>query len=377
VPSFTPDVLDDPDALQLADRAGLLRALASSGAHVRRALSTADDFGISRLAGEAPRSVLVAADAQAPYLSNLLSVLCSGNAPVIDWREPVLPKWVGSADALIVVSADGRHPRLAELVDQAARRGLAISVAAPAASPVGAAAARHPVADVGHLASVSTRAMWWALATPALQAIQAFGLVDLPGVLEALADGLDEVAEANRPDSSAFTGPAKVLATDLAEAVPVIAGAGPGATVAARRVAAAIQLVGGSTAMAASLPDDVARVGALLEFAAADNDFFADRVTNTAALPRLVLIGDDDPYSGAPEPAAPEALGGDAARRAGRALADLAAQRGIGASRIEVPDAHLLVRFAAATAVGDFAACYLALGRGIDPSAPRLGELPH
>jgi hypothetical protein len=242
---------------------------------------------------------------------------------------------------------------------------------------VGVAAARHPVADLSHLATVSPRALWWALATPALQAMQAFGLAELTDILGPLADGLDEVAEANRPDSSAFTGPAKVLATDLAEAVPVIAGAGRGATVAARRVAAAIQLIGGSTAMAASLPDDVARVGALLEFAAADNDFFADRVTDTSALPRLVLIGDDDPHGSTSGSPSLDALGPEAARRAGQALADLAVQRGIGASRIAVPHAELLVRFAAATAVGDFAACYLALGRGIDPSAPRLGELSH
>jgi glucose/mannose-6-phosphate isomerase len=375
--AFEPALLDDPDALLGADRAGLLRSLASAGAQVRRAVELIDEFGIERLRGGAvPRAVLVAPDANAPYLSSLLAALASDGAPVIDWRNPVLPRWAGPADALLVVSIDGRHPRLAELVAQADRRGLALAVAAPAGSPVAAAAARHPIADVSYLAPVPPRAVWWALAAPALQAFDALGLADVGPLLALVADALDEVAETNRPDSSAFTGPAKLLATDLAESVPVIAGTGPGATVAARRIAGAVQLIGGSTAMAASLPDDVARIGALLEFAAADTDFFADRVTDSAAQPRLVLVGDDEPYGGHAE-SKWDNLGDEAGRRAAGSLAGLAASRGIGCSRVEVPEAAPLVRFAAASATGEFAATYLALARGIDPSAPRLGELPH
>ena len=381
--TFAPEVLDDPQALFAGDRAGLLRALATAGAQVRRALATADEYGVAGLRQDRPpRAVLVAPDPNAPYLSSLLASLGSQSAPVLDWRDPVLPRWAGPADALVVVSADGRHPRLAELVEQADRRGLALAVAAPDGSPVAAAAARHPVADVGHLAPVPTRALWWALATPALLAFDALGMADLAAQLEPLADALDEAAEANRPDSSAFTGPAKVLATELADAVPVIAGAGSGATVAARRVAGAIQLIGGSTAMAAALPDDVARVGSLLEFAAAETDFFSDRVTDDRGRPRLVLIGDEEVHREPWEPSDPgrehwDGLGADAGRRAAAALAQLAGERGIGCSRIEVPEASRLVRFGVASAVGDFAAAYLALGRGIDPSAPRLGELPH
>lgn len=374
--TFSPDVLDDPETLQLTDRSGLLRALATSGALVRRAVATSAESGIESLRGDVPpRAVLVAADSGAPYLSTLIGSLAGSNAPVVDWRKPVLPRWAGPADALIAVSTDGRHPRIAELVEQADRRGLALAVTAPDASPVAVAAGRHSVADVSHLPSLGNRAVWWGLATPALLAIDALGLFEVSGLLHELADALDEVAEANRPDSSALTGPAKLLAIDLAEAVGVIAGAGTMATVAAQRVAAAVQLIGGSTAMAASLPDDVARVGALLEFAAADADFFADRLTEARALPRLVLIGDDEPYN--PDEGRWQSLGGDAARRAGAALAELASARGVGSSRIEVPRAPALVRFAAATAVGDYAATYLALGRGIDPSSPRLGELPH
>ncbi|HEX8094304.1 SIS domain-containing protein [Jatrophihabitans sp.] len=375
--SFQHELLDDPQALIEADRGGLLRALAGAGAQVRRAVETTGEFGVDRLRGStAPRAVLVAPDAAAPYLSSLLDALASGDAPVIDWREPILPRWAGPADALIAVSADGRHPRLAELVAQADRRGMAVAVAAPVRSPVAAAAGRHPVADVSYLGSVPPRAVWWALATPALQALDALGLAPTADLLAGVADSLDGVAEIDRPDSSAYTGPAKLLAAELAESVPVIAGIGRTATVAARRFAGAVQLIGGSTAMAAALPDDVARIGSLLEFAATDADFFADRVSEPSVRPRLVLIGDDDRYGEQPDTQW-DGLGDDAGRRAGSALAGLAASRGIGSSRILVPAAPPLVRFAAASATGDFAATYLALARGIDPSAPRLGELPH
>lgn len=375
--SFQQELLDDPQALIQADRGGLLRALAAAGSQVRRAVETLAESGIDRLRNtQAPRAVLVAPDANAPYLSSLLSALASAEAPVIDWRDPTLPRWAGPADALLVVSADGRHPRLAELVAQADRRGMVVAVAAPARSPVAAAAGRHPVADVSHLSSLPPRAVWWALATPALQALDALGLAATAALLPSVADSLDSVAETDRPDSSAYTGPAKLLAAELAESVPVIAGIGRTAIVAARRFAGAVQLIGGSTAMAAALPDDVARIGSLLEFATTEADFFADRVTEPSVRPRLVLIGDDDRY-GQPQEGQWDGLGDDAGRKAGSALAGLAASRGIGSSRILVPDGPPLVRFAAASATGDFAATYLALARGIDPSAPRLGELPH
>jgi hypothetical protein len=139
-------------------------------------------------------------------------------------------------------------------------------------------------------------------------------------------------------------------------------------------VAGAIQLLGGSTAMAASLPDDVARIGSLLEFATVETDFYADRAEETAVKPRLVLIGDDQEYGPAEEQ---DPLGEQGGRRAAAALGGLAISRGIGVSRILAPPGDPLIRFAAASASGDFAASYLALARGIDPSAPRLGELDH
>lgn len=376
MPAFDQQLLDDPDRLLAADSDRLLRALATAGAQVRRALETAADFELGRLAADQPpRALFVAADPHVPYLSGLLAALGRAEAPVLDWREAALPRWAGPADALVVAAADGRHPRLAELVAHADRRGLSVAVAAPAGSPVAAAAARHPIADLSHLSGVPRRAVWWALATPALLVLDALGLAPTRAVLPELADRLDEVAESERPDADAFVAPAKVLAAELAESVPVFAGIGAGGTVAAHRVAGAVQLIGGATAMSASLPDDVARIGSLLEFAGAEADLFADRVEEAEVKPRLVLVGDDDDVP--TDPAGSGLAGDTGGRRSAEALAALARSRRIGVSRMLVPEAPALVRFACATATGDFAASYLALARGIDPSAPRLGELDY
>ena len=55
------------------------------------------------------------------------------------------------------------------------------------------------------------------------------------GVLTQTADRLDELAETCRPSSESFVNPAKVLAADLAEGVPVVLGVGPLNGVAAAR----------------------------------------------------------------------------------------------------------------------------------------------
>ena len=372
--SFRPELLDDPQALLATDRGGLLRALAGSGAQVRRATQLTGEFGVERLrADSAPRALLVATDANAQCLPDLLAALASSAAPVLDWPDASLPPWAGPADALLVVSLDGRHPRLAELTAVADRRGLAVAVAAPRDSPVAAAARRHPVADLAHLGATPARASWWALAAPALQALDALGLADAGPLMDEVADALDAVAETERPDSSSVTGAAKLLAGELAESTPLVAGIGPIATVAAGRIAATIQLFAGVPALAARLPDDAARLGALLEFAAGPSDIFADEPEQSRLRPRLLLVGDDNPLGARPDPVR-EGLGEAAGRRAADALRELAGGRGLGVSRLLAPDAPALVRFAVATATADFAACYLALASGVDPGAPRLGE---
>ena len=122
--SFDEALLDDADALAVRDDGRLLWALASSGAQVRRAIDVAGEFDVSRLRDAAvPRALLVAADSPAKGAGRLLERLATPVAPTLMWHGVELPPWAGPADALLVASSDGRHPRLARVVEQAGHRG--------------------------------------------------------------------------------------------------------------------------------------------------------------------------------------------------------------------------------------------------------------
>jgi hypothetical protein len=202
-------------------------------------------------------------------------------------------------------------------------------------------------------------------------------------VLVEVADALDQQAELNRPDGDAFVNPAKALAIEFAETIPLIAGAGALAGVAARAISDALQQFAGVTSVSVSLPDGVGRAGSLLRGAGpvAVEDLFRDRVDEAEVRrPRLLVVGDD----GSPD----DLLLGDrsdaqiqldekAARRAARALHELAGNLGLRSSSVQVPNGDPLARFAAAAAFGEFTAAYLGFGLGLDPGAPGPAERAH
>jgi hypothetical protein len=380
---FDEAVLDDADLLERRDEQRLLRTLASAGAQVRRAVELRDDFGVERLRGDMPRALLVASDAPPSAALRLVTRLSCEATPALPWHGVELPRWAGPADALLIGAVDGRHPRLAELAEQGARRGLAMAVVAPAGSQVAAAAGRAPLHELPP--DLNVRAARWAVLTPLLQALDALGIHQISReVFDAIADALDETAEACRPSGDAFTNPAKSLAVEFADSIPLIVGAGALASVAARATADALQLCAGVEAVSVSLPDGVARAGALLRGAgpAAADDFFRDR--NDAGhvrRARLLVVGDDgspdDPGLGDRSGARIQ-LDEVAARRAAAALHQLAREMGLRSSSVDVPEgANPLARFGASAAFGEFTAAYLALGLGLDPGARTPAELAH
>jgi glucose/mannose-6-phosphate isomerase len=383
--SFDESVLDDAELLARRDQGGLLWALATAGAQVRQAVDRSPEAGFEQLRSDhAPRSVLVATDTSASGSAQVLVRLAGFAAPAVAWSGVELPPWAGPADALLVGSLDGHHPRLAALVAGAAQRGLALAVAAPGGSPVAAAAGRAAVADVA--SDRHPRAGRWSILAPLLLAGHELEVVDSPPeLLFAVADALDEVAAACRPQGDPFTNPAKALAMEFAETLPIIAGAGSLASVAARLMRDALQLCAGIPAVAVALPDEVAVAGSLLRGDSPESvddldGFFQDRVADAPTQPRLLTIGDEpDPEQPGPGERLSESQHPDptdlAARRAADALHGIASQRGLRSSSVDVPLGPQLVRFGAASAFGDFTATYLALGLGIDPSPPRPGEL--
>jgi glucose/mannose-6-phosphate isomerase len=381
---FDEAVLDDTDLLQRRDEQRLLWTLASAGAQVRRAIELHDDFGVERLRGDLPRALLVASDAPPSAALRLITRLSCEATPALPWHGVELPRWAGPADALLIGAVDGRHPRLAELAEQGARRGLAMAVVAPAGSQVAAAAGRSPLHELP--VNLNVRAARWAVLTPLLQALDALGIHPISATeLGAVADALDETAETCRPSGELFTNPAKALAIEFADAIPLIVGAGALASVAARATADALQLCAGVEAVSVSLPDGVARAGALLRGAgpAQSDDFFRDRMDEPAQgrRARLLVVGDDgapdDPLLGERSGARIQ-LDEVAARRAAAALHELASELGLRSSSVDVPaGSSALARFGAAAAFGEFTAAYLAFGLGLDPGARNPAELAH
>jgi glucose/mannose-6-phosphate isomerase len=370
---FDESAIETEESVAARDPSRLVYELATAGAQVRAEVAKATEA--AALADvEPPRAVLVATDRVSEALSGILGHLGADAAAVLPCDTPVLPRWVGAADALLVASSDGRHPRLAALVDQASRRGMIVVVAAPGQSPV-AAAGRAIFHDV---AVTHDRAARWTLMAPLIQAAVDLGVVDAAAApWDAVADALDEVATACRPGGDPFTNAAKQLAADFAETSPVIAGAGPLAALAARTMASSLALLGCTAAAWFALPEEMAAAGAVLATGEEGaQDFFRDRTEDVERRPRLVVIGEDSRAAQVPSEA-DGPLGDLAAMRAARALREVAAQAGVRSSFVDVPMGTALARFAAATAFGDFTAAYLGIGLGHDPGAPRPGELPH
>jgi hypothetical protein len=381
---FDERLLDDPERLEQRDEARLLWSLATAGAQVRRSVETLADFGVEQLrSGELPRAMLVATDSAPSAASRLITRLSCTRTPALTWYGVELPRWAGPADALLIGSVDGRHPRLAELAAQGAARGLAMAVVAPAGSEVAVAAGRAPLHELPR--DLHPRAARWSVLAPLLQTLEVLGVNPISsGLLIEVADALDGQAEACRPTGDAFTNPAKALAVEFAETVPLIVGAGALAGVAARAISDALQQFAGVSSVSVSLPDGVARAGSLLRGAgpAPVTDFFRDRVEDEPSnrRPRLLVVGDDG--------SADDMLLGDrsdaqiqldevAARRAARALHELAANLGLRSSSVDVPNGDPLARFASAAAFGEFTAAYLAFGSGLDPGSPGPAERAH
>jgi len=302
-----------------------------------------------------------------------------------------LPGWVGPLDLVIAVSQSGRAAGPLALAAEAARRGASLLTVGAADSPLAdvAAQARGVHIDIGRGRTTSRTALWSLLA-PVLLAAGGLGIVDVgERVLLETADRLDEVAEACRPSSESFVNPAKVLATDLAEGVPVVLGDGPLNGVAAGRAASMLARTARIPAIHGELPDDAAQIVACLDgpfttaygAAAAARagsgpgggaDIFADPFLDGPVSPRLGLLmlrdAATDPMTReAAESAAVADAVAEAAREAGARVSEVTAQPG-----------HPLTRLAGQLATTDFAATYLALGLGLDPAvSPHVSDLPH
>ncbi|KRF27179.1 SIS domain-containing protein [Phycicoccus sp. Soil802] len=391
-PYFDESRVDSDEALTALDSHQTLRALATSGAQVREAVALSEEAGIERVAGgERPRSVLVASLGGSAVVCDVLELLAEPGSPVpVSVRRNVpLPGWVGPLDLVIAVSLSGRAPGPLALAAEAARRGASLLTVGAVDSPLAdvAAQARGVHIGIGRGRSTSRTALWTLLA-PVLLGAGHLGIVDVDArVLTQTADRLDEVAETCRPSSESFVNPAKVLAADLAEGVPVVLGDGPLNGVAAARATSMLARTARVPATSGELPDDAAQIVACFDgpFTAAysggassmaaggqerGDDIFADPFLDGPAAPRLSLLMLRDVL---PDPLTREA---DEARILAEAVTTAAREAGVRVSEVTAEPGHSLTRLAGQIATTDFAATYLALGLGLDPAvSPHVADL--
>ncbi|MEU5579910.1 SIS domain-containing protein [Streptomyces huasconensis] len=388
-------LLDDPEALARADRRGLLRGVAEAGARVRTAVRHAAEAGLTELKPDGrPRAILIAGPGTAAVcVADLLDGLAGASCPVVRLAPTgvapaagalrwTLPGWVGPVDLLLIATPDGSEPGLSLLAEQAYRRGCTVVAVAPArtplaesvegshgltvplaTSPYGAYEGAHDEATretasyearrVEDEAAPGAPCTLWALIVPLLVLLDRTGLITAPvDTLQKIADRLDRVAERCGPAIGTYSNPAKTLAAELADALPLIWTEGQSAGVAGRRFAATLAELAGHAALAAELPEALPAHGALLAGNPSGgddaDDFFRDRVDDPAALRARVVLLRDRPVD----------LGGLTAAPAAR---ELAHGHDVALSELEPQATDELEALAELIAVTDFAAVYLAL----------------
>lgn len=381
-------LLDDAHGLAAADSSGVLRSLAGAGAQVRRAVELTEESVPARWdSSDRPRAVLVAARGGAAVVADALAAVmgAAGPVPVLPLTGATLPAWVGALDLVVALSLSGRAEGAVAVAAEAGRRGAALlTVGGTADSPLAMVSARFRGAHVrlpepGREATSAptSRTAMWSLLTPPLLISARLGLLPAThedGVhgglsageeeLVALAAVLDAEAESCRASSEAFVNPAKSLALQLDDCVPVVLGDSPLAAVAARRVASVLARTARIPALHGGLPDDAGDVVATFggPFAATGpeaSDVFADPFLDGAARTRLRLLllttGDGIGVS---------------------VVRDIAERSAVRVSEVAGEQPTTLRSFAQVVARTDFAATYLALASGLDPArSPHVADL--
>ncbi|RAV07435.1 TobH protein [Mycolicibacterium sp. GF69] len=247
--------LDDVDGLFAADRDGLLRAAAMSGAQVRATGAALDEGELESLRTDGPPRTLiwVAVRGNAETAGSLLASAwgASVTAPIV--VAPEVPPWIGPLDVLIVAGDDPGDPALVNAAATGVRRGARVVVVAPY---------EGPLRDVAAGRAVVLPPRVWVPDEFGLVRYLAAGLATLSVVdptmhvdLAALADELDAEALRNSAGRELFTNPAKTLAEQMSDREVVLAGDGAATLGVARHGATVLLRIAHRAVTAAGFAD--------------------------------------------------------------------------------------------------------------------------
>ena len=357
------DRLDMPDVIEAADPGDMLRQVASAAAQVRTALRSCDETDLSGFTPDGrPRAVVVAGMGGSGAAGEILGAVCGDGSPVqvTSVRSARLPGWTGAADVVVAVSSSGTTPETLAVATEAARRGCRLVAVGAEGSALHRIAeqARAPFIRVDQAGTVLPRQTLWALTVPLLVIAERLGIARVGvEVYEQAARRLEEVSNQCRPASESFVNPGKSLALDLAGSLPVLWGTSQLSGVAASRFASQLNENSKYPAIAGVLPEVTHNQLGILDgpFVPAPADL--EPAAGFTPL-RLVLLV-------------------DAGSRERAAITDLAAQRGIAVSELDMAGEHPLERIAAVVQLADYASVYLGIASGIDPGqADTIRDLP-
>jgi hypothetical protein len=279
---------------------------------------------------------------------------------------PALPVWTGPSDIAVVATRTGAGRYAVTPAYEAARRGVSLLGIGADDAPLRAACATARAPYVALPRSRVRHTTLWSLLTPLLRLAVDLGLLaEAAADTEAVAGALDEVATECGPAQESFVNPAKALALELLDTLPVIAAEGPLAGTAATRIADQLATLAGLPVTTFRLPDQrvalTAVLGGPLAPSDGEDDFFRDRAEDTGRRLRLLTIRDS------------EAGGHDGAgEREPRSAAEAMSEALRAAATANIPVSGLaehgeperfarLPRLARQLAVADFSAVYLAL----------------
>jgi hypothetical protein len=300
-PEFAEEVLDDLDLLRARDPRELLPAVAGAGAQVRETARLTEEAGLGRITdGGRPRGLVIVARREGAVAASVLRALLGSSSPVtVDVVPgPSLPVWTGPSDIAVVATRTGAGTYAVTQAYEAARRGVALLGVGAEDAPLHAAcsAARAPYVALPR--SRVQHTTLWSLLTPLLQLATELELLPR-GVADpdAIAAALDEVAGECGPAQESFVNPAKTLALELLDAVPIIVAEGALAGAASTRIENQLATLAGLPATGFRLPDQRVAACSVLSGPLAPrdgDDFFRDRADEPGRRLRLLTIRDTE-----------------------------------------------------------------------------------
>jgi hypothetical protein len=300
-PEFAEEVLDDLDLLRARDPRELLPAVAGAGAQVRETARLTEEAGLRRVTeGGRPRGLVIVARREGAVAASVLRALLGPSTPVtVDVVPgPSLPLWTGPSDIAVVATRTGAGQYAVIPAYEAARRGVALVGIGAEGAPLHAACSAARAPYVALPTSRVRHTTLWSLLTPMLRLATDLELLpEGTADPEAIAAALDEVAGECGPAQESFVNPAKTLALELLDALPIIAAEGPLAGAAATRIEDQLATLAGLPVTAFRLPDQRVAACAVLggPLAPRDaDDFFRDREDETGRRLRLLTIRDTD-----------------------------------------------------------------------------------